>query len=156
MKQITTLPWFLTLTATTAPLVNADVFLSPASTWEYTFNDPTGDPAWKTTTGGWTSGPAPFGNVQTGAFGYEFGTFWLEDATGSLDDDLWVRTTVDLSAADLASIQYDLGIDNGFKLYANGSLVAEDNAEGYTARWEYSGGIPAADLIAGVNVIALA
>ena len=157
MKLAVTLPRLVGLAAVaTAPVVNAEIFLSPGSTWEYTFTDPTADPTWNTTTGGWSTGPAPFGNVFGGDFGYATGTFWGADASGLLADDLWVRTTVDLSAADLATIAYDLGVDNGYTLYVNGSLVSSANAEGYTFRWEYTGAIPEGILVPGINVVALA
>jgi hypothetical protein len=47
-------------------------------------------------------------------------------------------------------------VDNGFKLYLNENLVASDNAEGFTFRWEYSGGVPAGFLLPGLNVVAVA
>ena len=45
-------------------------------------------------------------------------------------------------------------MDNGFKLYLNGNLVASDNAEGFTSRWEYSGALTGA--LPGNNIVALA
>jgi hypothetical protein len=56
----------------------------------------------------------------------------------------------------LPSIAWDLGVDNGFKLYINGYLIASANAEGYTFRWEYSGDFPDSFLNPGSNVIAVA
>lgn len=260
--------------------------LPPGHTWKYTFIDPTGDSTWNTTTGGWTTGPAPFGNdgpgtlfdpgtvwpadighvlvnidatkdlavdgvfsvdLPPGSYGltvvgiggggafdawnawstttpaecvnpacatgwqtqYAFtspslgvqvaenngiystatlalgavssGTgialpaaetvrFWIPDCGGChLDnlgcvsvlitrvpgDDLWVRTAVDLTGIDLSSADWGLGVDNGFKLYANGVLVGSGNAEGYTFRWEYTGGFGTA-LVPATNVIAVA
>lgn len=41
--------------------VGAVTLLPPGHTWEYTFIDPTGDSSWNTSTGGWFTGPAPFG-----------------------------------------------------------------------------------------------
>jgi len=159
MKNPFVPPSCLTLAAASALLftsaASAATALAPGSTWDYTFTDPTGDPSWNTTTGVggiWASGGAPFGNVVGGDFGYV--TFWPAD--GDLDDDLWVRTAVDLSSFDLTTITYDLGVDNGFKLYLNGNLVASDNAEGYTFRWEYSSGVPAGFLLPGLNVVAVA
>jgi hypothetical protein len=73
-----------------------------------------------------------------------------------LNDDLWVRTSIDLKCYDLSTILYELGVDNGFKLFVNGTQVAAANAEGYTSRWEYSGLLPAGTLVSGANVIALA
>ena len=142
----------------------AAVILAPHSTWEYTFTDPTViDAGWKTGSGlggpaGFLSGQAPFGNV-VGAVApdvaghFSRNTQW--DADGTDGDDLWVRKTIDLTGYDLTKVGFDLGVDNGFKLYVNGVQVAGDNAEGYTFRWEYSGGINSALLTPGLNVIAV-
>ena len=132
----------------------ADTILPPGSTWEYTFVDPTGDPTWNTTTGAWATGPAPFGNF-IGGTDFDYATLWPADGSGSLADDLWVRVAVDLTGYDLSTVTWDLGADNGYKLYANGTLVSSDNAEGFTFRWEYSGAFGGA-LVPGVNVIAVA
>ncbi len=143
----------LAVVVTAAPAV-ASTLLPTGHIWEYTFTNPTGDPTWNTTTGVggiWSSGSAPFGNVSGGDFGY--GTYW--PASGSWGDDLWVRTTIDLTGVDLSTVLWDLGVDNGFTLYANAALVSAFNAEGYTFRWEYSGGFGSA-LTSGINVIALA
>lgn len=135
----------------------AAVILSPHSAgWEYTFADPTGDPTWNTSTGlggpfGWASGAAPFGNTVGGDFGAN--TIWPAD--GADGDDLWVRHAVDLTGFNLASITWDLGVDNGYKLYMNGTLVSSANAEGFTSRWEYSGAFGGL-LVPGVNVLAVA
>lgn len=139
------------------------VVLAPGSMWEYTFTDPTLDASWKTTTGtaGWLTGPAPFGN-QVGPYGADTAgdfsrkTLWAADTSGKLDDDLWVRTSVDLAGHDLSTAHWYLGVDNGFKLYVNGTLIAGANAEGYTSRWEYSGVDFKGALSPGKNIIAVA
>jgi hypothetical protein len=140
--------------------VQALVILPPGHIWEYTFTDPTVvDPNWNTTTGGWATGPAPFGN-HTGGYGpdptglFDWATYWGED--GRDGDDLWARTAIDLTGYDLSTISWDLGVDNGFKLWANGGLVDSDNAEGYTMRWEYSGDFSGVSLNQGINVFAVA
>ncbi|MFZ3136667.1 MAG: hypothetical protein WA126_04645 [Thermodesulfovibrionales bacterium] len=130
----------------------ADTILLPGSTWEYTFTDPTG-------AGGWQTGLAPFGN-RIGPYGpdiagyFSYNTLW--EADGNDGDDLWVRRALDLTGYDLSTIAWNLGVDNGFKLYVNSNLVYGDNAEGYTHRWEYGGSIPQAFLQPGNNVIAVA
>jgi len=137
------------------------IVLSTGSTWEYTFTDPTTlNPAWNATTGGgWTEGLAPFGN-NTGGFSsdpsrlFDYKTWWAAD--GSDGDDLWVRKSMDLTGFDLSSVAWGLGVDNGFKLYVNGHLVAEANEEYYTWRWEYSGTFASEFLNPGVNVVAVA
>jgi len=136
----------------------AVTILTPGATWEYTFTNPTANAAWNTSTGGWTTGPAPFGNVSgagiNGVTDFNYQTFWGAD--GSDGDDLWVRVGVDLTGFDLSTISYGLGVDNGYKLYVNGSLIASGNAEGYTFRWEYSSAIASGLLNPGVNVFAVA
>lgn len=138
----------------------ADAILAPGHTWEYTFADPTAVSTWATSTGGWTTGPAPFGNYTTGSYdpaGYfSWKTWWEVDAVVENGDDLWVRTKIDLTGYNLATISWDLGVDNGFKLYANGVLVSQANGEGYTYRWEYSGDFSAVSLNSGLNVFAVA
>lgn len=130
------------------------VILPPGSTWEYTFSDPTSDPDWNRTTGGWATGPAPFGSSPGLDPNFEAGTAWPADDSDG--DDLWIRTTVDLSKSDLSAVVWQLGVDNGFTLYVNGKLAGSANAEGYASRWEYSDTFPADALVAGENVIALA
>jgi len=137
--------------------------LTPGTVWEYTFANPTGDPTWNTSTGIGilfpSSGNAPFGN-QIGPFGPDvsghFSRVTVWPADGSDGDDLWVRRSLDLSCVDLSTVRWDLGVDNGFKLYLNGALVAAANAEGYTFRWEYSGDFSAVPVNQGINYIAVA
>ncbi len=139
------------------------ILLTSGSAWEYTFTNPTGDPTWNTSTGIGilfpSSGNAPFGN-QIGPFAPDvaghFSRVTVWPADGSDGDDLWVRRTLDLSCVDLTTVRWDLGVDNGFKLYLNGALVSSANAEGYTSRWEYSGDFGAVPVNPGVNYIAVA
>ena len=135
---------------------DALTILAPASGgWEYTFTDPTADPLWNTTTGtgvGWATGTAPFGNHCCNFDGFDFATLWPADASDG--DDLWVRRSVDFTGYSLSSIGWDLGVDNGYKLYLNGGLIASANAEGYTFKWEYTGTFPSA--LPGMNVLAVA
>jgi len=133
--------------------------------WQYTFCDPTADLTWTLTTGlggacGWLEGPAPFSNVVgVDPFGYEYrnGTFWAEnydDQEGPFFDNLWVRRTIDLTHYDLSTVFWQMAVDNGYKMYLNGTLLGSDNQEGYTYAWEYSGIFPNATQ--GVNILALA
>jgi hypothetical protein len=139
----------------------ATILFPKSGGWEYTFDDPTGDATWNTTTGtpGWLIGTAPFGNQTDGTplgdpLGhFNFNTKW--DADGADGDDLWARRAVDLTGWDLNTVLWDLGVDNGFKLYMNGTLIASANGEGYTFRWEYSGNF-AATLLPGINILAVA
>ena len=144
----------------TTPML-ADTILATRSLWEYTFTDPTADPTWNTTTGGWTTGLAPFGNQVSGGYtdpdGYfAYQTYWIPAGfNGASESNLWVRKAIDLSGFDLSSAGWDLGVDNGFTLFINGVQVASDFAEEYTYRWEYSGSFGSA-IQPGMNVIAVA
>src|SRR5688572_19617498 len=101
----------------------ADVILAPKSSWEYSLNGG----------GTWQVGLAPFGNQSGGNPDFIYNTYWAADT------DIVVRTQIDLTGYNLNTIGWDLGVDNGFDLYANGNFVAGFNHEGYTSRWEYSG-----------------
>jgi hypothetical protein len=111
----------------------ATTILAPGSSWYYsTDNGATWSP---------TTSPAPFGNVTSGSGldpDFNYATFWAANSP------LQVKTTIDLSLFDLSTIRWDLGVDNGFDLYAGNptatTLVFSANAEGYTFRWEYNNG----------------
>jgi hypothetical protein len=133
--------------------------------WQYTFCDPTTDPAWTTTLGlggpcEWQEGPAPFSNVEgNDPFGFQkrTGTYWKEnknDYDGPFTDNLWVRRALDLTGIDLSTVAWQMAVDNGYKLYLDGVFLGSDNQEGYTWSWEYSGTFPNAT--PGVNILALA
>ncbi len=139
--------------------------LAPGASWEYTFAAP--GAGWQTGGDGgvtWQVGNAPFSNC--GAVGgndcsgfdpahdFDANTRWNPD--GSWADDLWVRKEVDFSGHDLSTVQWNLGSDNGYKLFVNGTLLSQGNAEGFTWRWEYGGAIPSSLLHAGTNWIAVA
>jgi hypothetical protein len=134
---------------------SSNLIFSPGSNYEYSFPPVSED--WNVNIGGWVTGNAPFGNVSDGAYGaydFNYATFWPAD--GADGDDLFVRRKINFTGYDLSSINYQLGVDNGYKLYVNGHLIASVNEEGYTYRWEYSGQIPAAYLNQGDNIIAVA
>lgn len=145
---------------------SATPILAAGSTWEYTFTlGPPGNADWNTETNAtngaetdWALGAAPFGNCLSGGCGF---TTDFDDpagkwpADGSDGDDLWVRRTFDATGFTPSSIAWHLGVDNGYKLYLNGDLIASANAEGYTFRWEYSGAF-GASLLPGTNTIAVA
>lgn len=153
---------------------NAAVFdlVAAGSLWEYTFADPTANTSWNTTTGGWDTGLAPFGNNIAGPGSlypnvdpdghFDFNTPWAvgpADDVAPYEDDLWVRTTfnVDQLGWVFDSFTWGLGTDNGYTLYLNGNLISGPaNADGYTYRWEYSGILNQHLNLSGVNVLAVA
>jgi hypothetical protein len=137
----------------------SNTVLERYSNYEYKFAPaPTG---WENTIGGWSTGDAPFGNVATGSQAasqynalFNYNTYWPADGADGMD--LFVRKTIDLSDYDLNSINWFLGVDNGYALYINGNLISSGNAEGYTYEWEYSGSIPSQFLVQGNNLVAVA
>jgi len=137
----------------------SNTVLERYSNYEYKFAPaPLG---WNTSTGGWSTGDAPFGNVATGSQAasqynslFNYNTYWPADGADGMD--LFVRRTIDLSDYDLNSINWFLGVDNGYALYINGNLISSGNAEGYTYEWEYSGTIPSQYLVQGNNLVAVA
>jgi hypothetical protein len=142
-------------TATPASAVTVTV-MAPGSSWFYTFTDPTANPSWTTDfpTLGWSTGNAPFGNVATGDFGYASGgTFWPAGTVQGVYD-LWVGRVVDFSAVIASTAQWFIGVDNGYRMFVNGTQLSVQDAGGYTHRWEYSGGF-AGLLNPGLNYIAL-
>lgn len=66
-----------------------------------------------------------------------------------------VRRTVDFTGFDIATATWDLGVDNAFILYANGTVVGSGDADGFTFRWEYGSDFGSA-LVDGENIIAVA
>jgi len=130
--------------------LRAEVVLPPGATWEYSFSVPP-DAGWKTDGGGgFVSGAAPFGNTGGGDFGAN--TVWSADGSDGVD--IYLRIALNLTPFDLTTLTWFLGVDNGYALYANGTLVSAANAEGFTFRWEYSGGF-GATLHSGVNYLAV-
>jgi hypothetical protein len=131
-----------------------------SSDWEYYHVNGPVPSNWQTKTGGWTVGPAPFGNYY-GTWGgrddFVTRTFWPAD--GWDGDDLLVRKVIDLTNIDLSKpIHWFMGTDNGMTLYVNGIKVTSRNDEGYAYKWEYSGRLDPAlyNLVNGPNIIAVA
>lgn len=131
-----------------------ETILQPGSEWEHTFVDPTSDSNWKTVTGSWPRAPAPFGSTTGLDPDFSAVTPWPPDASDG--DDLWLRTTLDLTGYDRYLVQWMLGVDNGYTLFLNGNQVSTGNAEGYASRWEYAGTFPVELLQPTTNVVALA
>ena len=150
--------------ALAAGATQAATVITPGDTWQYTFSAPAAGWQVGADAGAWNTGLAPFSNCGpvggNDCSGYDpaghfnAGTQW--NADGSDGNDLWVRKQVNLAGFDLASFTWDLGVDNGYTLFINGTQVASANAEGFTTRWEYSGAVSPALLNAGNNWIAVA
>ena len=56
----------------------------------------------------------------------------------------------------MQTIDWGLGVDNGYKLYINGHYVSGDWAHGSTYQWEYTGSFSESLLTNGINVVAVA
>jgi gliding motility-associated-like protein len=147
----------LSIGVTSSPI---DTILFPGSLFEYTFDIP--PPAWMNTMGGWPSGLAPFGSETDGepdgeALEFNYNTYWPPDVEDHPDGyDLYVRRNINLSGFILSTIQWHIGVDNGFALYVNGYPITTAWDGGYTNRWEYNGSLPVSILNQGNNIIALA
>ena len=126
-----------------------DTIITPNSSYEYSS---TSYLNWQNNLGGWSVGNAPFGNVSNGYSGvteFNYQTYW------SANTDLYLRKAIDLTYYDLSSIEWFIGVDNGYTLYINGVQVSSANAGGFTYRWEYSGLLDSINLIQGINIIAI-
>ena len=137
------------LTLSSAPTnspIPSNIILPTGANYEYQLSSPPSN--WTTTTGGWNTSNAPFGNSLGGPFGYN--TYW------PVWNSLFVRKEINLTSYDLNSINWFLGVDNGYTLYVNGNLISSDFQQGYTFQWEYSGQIPIQFLNQGINIIAVA
>jgi hypothetical protein len=94
----------------------------------------------------WFTGNAPFGNTSGGDFGAN--TNWTVDFDPLLRTTFVLGTPVNMTA--------NIGVDNGYALYVNGTLISSNNAEGFTSRWEYVINIPSTYFVSGTNIIAVA
>jgi gliding motility-associated-like protein len=129
------------------------VILPPGSEFEYSFDSAPNN--WTTTTGSWKKGNAPFGSDNSDLDpDFFYNTFWPSDNNEGID--LYVRRIIDLTGFDLSTINWYIGVDNGYTLYINGNRVSSNYSEGVTYRWEYSGFFPQNFLKQGINIIAIA
>jgi hypothetical protein len=141
------------LTAITPSHADIVEFISPGDSWKYICTDSsapcldaTGFEMPSYDDSGWAVGNAPFSNVGDTEFAAN--TNWTADF------DPFVRKVFHLDAP--IPLLAEVGVDNGYALYVNGTLVSADNAEGFTFRWEYTFPIPQNLLVAGDNLIAVA
>ncbi len=126
-----------------------DTIIIPHDYYELNFSTPPSN--WHTTYGDWPVSQAPFGNNIGNGHPPEFNynTYWPVYST------LYLRKQVDLSMYDLSSLNWFLGVDNGYYLFVNGTQISQHWAHGYTYRWEYSGTINPALLNHGLNIISI-
>ncbi len=126
-----------------------DTIIKPHDFYEYSLATP--PVGWQLSYGGWAISQAPFGN-NVGGYptpDFDYRTYWPENGF------LYVRKQIDLSDFALETLNWYLGVDNGYKLFVNGNLVSEAYADGYTFRWEYCGTINPVYLNNGINIIAI-
>lgn len=92
---------------------------------------------------GWATGQSAFGNNS----GLPQNTAW----TANTDLALYREFTL----ADVlnGTLTLNVASDNGFLVFLNDTLLAKENAEGYTSYWEYTFSNSAALLKAGTNTL---
>ncbi|MBN2333324.1 MAG: PEP-CTERM sorting domain-containing protein [Deltaproteobacteria bacterium] len=83
---------------------------------------------WDTTSIVWQTGDAAFGNP----YSLSYNTYWAANT------DLALQQTFNIDGLLEAPITLNVASDNGFMVFINGQQVAKQNAEGYTAYWEYT------------------
>lgn len=94
----------------------------------------------------WVNSQAAFGNPYSG--GLPYNTLW------EADTDIALSNTFGITGTLTSPITLNVASDNGFMVFINGTLVAKENAEGYTSYWEYTIPLGTSSFISpGINVI---
>lgn len=75
---------------------------------------------------GWATGTAAFGNAGGASTNWAAGT------------DLAIYKTFDVGGTPTGNLTLNVASDNGFLIFLNDQLVAQQNAEGFTSYWEYT------------------
>jgi hypothetical protein len=143
----------------------ATILVPIDATWEFTLDSTCGGPGAGWTTGAaagcaWETGQAPFAGIWPHWSDEDYlgpflpgNTPWVpdrvKDANGNWvgvddGDDIWIRKLVDFGDHNLTDVKWKVGVDNGFRLFFDGVLVADRSEEGFTERWEYTGNFQAA------------
>lgn len=135
------------LKSTNLIVSQCDTIIKPHDFYEYSLVTP--PVGWQLSYGGWAISQAPFGNNIGYDSYFDYLTYWPENSF------LYLRKQIDLSDFAIETLNWYLGVDNGYKLFVNGNLVSEAYADGYTFRWEYSGTINPVYLTNGINIIAI-
>lgn len=139
-----------TVSATPTTLIDA------GSTWQYAVLttdlwsnwNSAGYGSFDWSTASWSTGNAAFGNYYNSTSALSYNTPW------SANTDLALRQTFDINGSLFGPIKLNVASDNGFIVFINGQQVAKENAEGYTAYWEYTLPLAASSFIApGSNTI---
>jgi hypothetical protein len=91
----------------------------------------------------WSTGQSAFGNNS----GLPQNTLWAANT------DLALYREFTLADALSGALTLNVAADNGFLVFLNDQLLAKDNAEGYTAYWEYTFTNSASLLKAGTNTL---
>jgi hypothetical protein len=135
----------------------AEVYATPVtlvaqgSQWQYTtlgfdlwpaMNATYGSVDWSNASS-WATGNAAFGNST-----YQ-STYW---AAGT---DLALLQTFNVAGVVNGSATLNVAADNGFIIFLNGQMIANQNAEGYTSYWEYSFNLADSLFATGVNTLAV-
>lgn len=94
---------------------------------------------------GWATGNAVF----AGSPSVVGGTQW------NANTDLAIYTTFEVNGTPTGDLTLNVASDNGFLIFLNDQLVAQQNAEGYTSYWEYTFTLSPATsyLVGGTNTL---
>lgn len=92
---------------------------------------------------GWATGNSAFGNAGGATTAWAAGT------------DLAIYTTFEVNGAPTGDLTLNVASDNGFLIFLNDQLVAQQNAEGFTSYWEYTFTLSPATsyIVGGTNTI---
>jgi hypothetical protein len=129
----------------------AQVLVSQADSWGYTVLTTdlwsnwgsVGYSSFDWNSATWTPGQAAFGNGG----GLPQHTSW------GADTDLALQKTITINNAVTGYVWLNVASDNGFAIFVNGTMIAKDNAEGYTSIWEYSLNVNPSVFTIGDNLI---
>jgi hypothetical protein len=153
-------PLFLILSFMLVLLLSNAAFAIPVTladqqdTWDYQiFSSPdlwsdwsgAGYGSFDWSSASWSTGKAAFGNSMTYG-GLSYNTFW------GANTDLALQKTFTLDGV-LSNLTLNVASDNGFMVFVNGTLLAKENAEGFTTIWEYNQPLSASPFIQGLNYI---
>jgi hypothetical protein len=129
---------------------NQIILIDQESEWEYTtlnfdlwpdMDAEFSDFDWDSAT--YNTGLAAFGNAS------DYNTYWAPNT------DLALRQSFEFTGDALGDLRLNVASDNGFIIFLNGVEISNENAEGFTSRWEYELDVSSASLVNGMNTVSV-